>query len=105
MIESRYLTIQELRGLSGWSLSTIRRRVRDGSIPVIQPGGPRTRMLFPADVLDRLATPRIKPTDAIDTNHAVKDSPNWEEADQSLAGPMPDWMSGPLFEKINPKNP
>src|SRR5213078_4633777 len=49
----RYLTYDELSKITGISLSTLRRRVKDGSIPCIQPGGPRTRVVFPLDVLDR----------------------------------------------------
>lgn len=55
--ERRYLTYEELSALTGLSLSTLRRRVLDGTIPFFQPGGPRTRVVFPADVVDRLMEP------------------------------------------------
>lgn len=48
-----YLTLREFSVTTGLSESTLRRRVRDGSLPFVQPGGPGTRILFRADALER----------------------------------------------------
>jgi excisionase family DNA binding protein len=49
-----YLTYEELSGLTGISQSTLRRRVKDGTLPFFQPGGRRTRVVFPADAVERI---------------------------------------------------
>ena len=46
-----FLSPQEFAALSGLSIATVRRRIRDGQLPVFQPGGRRTRTLIPAEVL------------------------------------------------------
>jgi excisionase family DNA binding protein len=56
-----YFTTQELALHSGLSLSTVNRRAQDGSIPSIQPGGPRSRRLFRRDVLDALEKRAAEP--------------------------------------------
>jgi excisionase family DNA binding protein len=48
------LTIEELSQWTGLSVSTIRRRVKDGTIPFLQPGGRRSRIVFPPDIVERL---------------------------------------------------
>jgi excisionase family DNA binding protein len=53
-VERACLTYTELSELTGISQSTLRRRVKQGTIPFLQPGGPRTRVVFPIDVIDRL---------------------------------------------------
>jgi hypothetical protein len=47
-----YVSPREFSHFSGLSLSTIRRRIRDGSLPVSQPGGSRTRVLIRRDALE-----------------------------------------------------
>src|ERR1700676_619988 len=49
----KYLNYEELRDQTGLSLSTLRRLVKAGRLPFFQPGGPRTRIIFPADVIER----------------------------------------------------
>lgn len=53
--ERRFLTVDEVARVTGLSASTIRRRVRDGSITAVQPGGRRKRLLFDAESLGGLA--------------------------------------------------
>ena len=43
---SAYLSYGELSARTGLSLSTLRRRVKDGSLPCIQLGGPRSREFY-----------------------------------------------------------
>lgn len=49
---AHFLSLSEFSRLTGLSPSTIRRRVRDGSIRALQPGGRRTRLLFTVSALD-----------------------------------------------------
>lgn len=46
-------SIAEFSSLKGLSESTIRRRIRDRSLPYFQPGGSGTKILIPADALQR----------------------------------------------------
>jgi hypothetical protein len=43
-----YVTVEEYVRLTSLSDKTVRRRIRDGSIIIWQPGGPGTRILIPA---------------------------------------------------------
>ncbi len=45
------LPVNEFARWSSLSISTIRRRIRDGSLPAWQPGGPGTRLLIPVTCL------------------------------------------------------
>lgn len=46
-----YLSVTEFSAASTLSESTIRRRIKDGTFPVWQPGGPGTRVLLSASLL------------------------------------------------------
>lgn len=48
---AKFLTIRQFSLASPLSEATIRRRIRDGSLPFVQPGGKRTKILIPADAL------------------------------------------------------
>jgi excisionase family DNA binding protein len=49
--QSEYLTPAQFAQRAGLSLATVRRRIRDGSLPTYQPGGPRTAIRVPASAL------------------------------------------------------
>jgi excisionase family DNA binding protein len=51
--EPAYLSYRQLSARTGLSVSTLRRRVRDGTLQYFQPGGSRTRIIFAADVVER----------------------------------------------------
>jgi excisionase family DNA binding protein len=51
-----YLSIRELAAHTGVSVSTLRRLLKAGRIAAVQPGGPRTRLLFRPDALDQNPT-------------------------------------------------
>src|SRR4051794_28418383 len=51
---SRYVSLKEFSRLTGLSLTTLRRRVKDGSLPCKQLGGRRCRLLIPRDALETL---------------------------------------------------
>ena len=50
-----YLTIQELSRTTGFSVSQLRRLVRKGVIPALQPGGKGGKLLFRPDALEACA--------------------------------------------------
>ena len=85
-----YISIDQLSDVSGLSVTTLRRRTKDGSLPAIQPGGPRTRLLLRRDVLDTLGQV-ITPADLALTSAAMK--PQQPPAtSSSLPGPLPHWQ-------------
>src|SRR5690348_3372943 len=47
----RFLSPKEFSELSGLSLATIHRYIKNGKLPYRQPAGPRGRILIPAEVL------------------------------------------------------
>ena len=49
---SGYVSPNEFVRVSGLSLSTVRRYVKDGRLPKIQIGGPRCRVLIPLDAIE-----------------------------------------------------
>jgi hypothetical protein len=79
-IAKQFLKIREFSRISGLSVSTIRRRVRDGSIPAIQPGGAGKVILFARDALERQSSP---PTSGENTPTPKK----------ILPGRRPSWTS------------
>lgn len=84
----KLLSIKELRDRTGFSVSTLRRRVKDGTLAKFQPGGPRTRMAFHPDALDQ--TPPQDPEPSQQPTHTVAAS---EEATDKLSGPRPKWKA------------
>ena len=67
-VDPQFLTIKLLTQKSGLSVSTLRRRVKDGSLPTIQPGGRGKKMLLSPTVLDALSATRGVPADAMTGN-------------------------------------
>jgi hypothetical protein len=92
MSTPEYISITKLSAISGLSVSTLRRRVKDGSLPVIQPGGRRSRLLFRRDVLDTLSTVAHESTStpAPSAEEAPCEDPT-TPAVQPLPGPRPRW--------------
>ena len=93
----RYLTFDEFKGRVPLSASTIRRRLKDGSIPYIQPGGKGHTVLIREDALD--VSCQVKPAESSElagVGQAVKTA----EAGQAVvmppkkrrfSGPRPKW--------------
>jgi len=81
----KFLLLQDVVNLTGLSESTVRRRVRDGSIKAVQPGGRRTRLLVDADSLGGLLTSSATSTNA--TRSPDQSTPT------QLAGPRPRWQA------------
>ena len=85
----RYISIQDLSEISGLSVSTLRRRVLDGSLAAAQPGGRRTRLLFPVDILDRLMP--TKDQAATEPLAVTTDFSAVARTQESIPGPKPKW--------------
>lgn len=94
-----YLKLPEFCRLTGLSASTVRRRVRDGSIPCFQPGGPDHVLLFKIDALKHASSsPRTSPSGA-DSPKVDGDRLHGPDAVQPVAaqshtnqrGPGPKW--------------
>ena len=51
MTSPKHLSPWEFSQQSGLSIASVRRYLRDGKLPFAQPGGPRGRILMPADAL------------------------------------------------------
>jgi hypothetical protein len=79
----QYVTVAELSRRSRLSVATLHRLKDAGKIPFYQPGGKGSRLLFPADAIERAAdaAQREQPTAAN------------ENESQHLNGPCPAWMS------------
>jgi len=87
---TRYRTLKEYVQHTGLSESTIRRRVRDGSLPFLQLGGRNKMILLPADALTRVNTSMAFAGDDTPVEpHPLP--PSGMQADDS-AGSHPRWM-------------
>ena len=98
-----YTDIVGLVARTGLSISTINRLKKRGKIPFYQPGGKRSRVLFPSDAIETAAdsqTPAITPTPVIEQDALNLRQPDTSEgaivlspvSDTSrLPGPMPRW--------------
>ena len=81
-----FLGIKDFASYSGLSESTIRRRIRDGSLPRRQLGGKGKRILIPAAALEMLEAAIARslpfpPDDPAPSNSAI-----------SLPGRRPAWL-------------
>jgi excisionase family DNA binding protein len=75
-----YLNYKELSADTGISVSTLRRRVQAGQLPFFQPGGRRTRVVFPADLVERLLqspteSPALSPETPPPPTNAIRHGP------------------------------
>lgn len=99
-----YLSPAEFAALSPLSESTVRRRIKDGSIPTFQPGGPGTRILIPRDALERSTLPIEKPTDqTVNCESIVRPSETkvgGNAARSVIPGPSPKWTR-PTLDKFD----
>ena len=95
-----YLTLRQFILRSGLSESTLRRRVRDGTLVAIQPGGPGKKILFPSDALDRCRTVDATPADVVRADAvpaaavpAQSSTDNGTATEKALPGRRPGWTS------------
>lgn len=97
-ITRQYLKLPEFCRLTGLSKSTVRRRVRDGSIRVEQLGGPKHILLFSIDALAQASRPLHSSSRTADSSkdHLVRlqgaDAVNAPaNGDTNQGGPGPKW--------------
>ena len=86
----RLLTLKEFVEQSRLSESTVRRRARDGSLPVVQLGGKGKKLLFPIDALEQIqhSTPFATPDGEVDN---IPLTPSTGTPTASTSGPRPRW--------------
>ena len=95
-ITKQYLALPKFCYLTGLSASTVRRRVRDGSISSLQPGGRKTKLLFAIDAIaggchaDSTATNPSKP-EGIPVDKAESFLPATPPTNSELHGRGPKW--------------
>ncbi|KAA0134462.1 helix-turn-helix domain-containing protein [Gimesia chilikensis] len=80
---SDLLSIEEVSDIISLSISTIRRRIRDGSIPAIQPGGKGTKLLIPKEWINQQAT--------TPQSSRLEPSSSGRHQRKSISGPPPRW--------------
>lgn len=88
--ERDYVSPHEFVAKSGLSLATVRRYLRDGRIPSIQPGGRRCRVLIPRSALEsftvvKRASGTTKPNPSSPAKAMLSHKP--------LPGPRAKWRS------------
>ncbi|WP_437193700.1 hypothetical protein [Planctomicrobium sp. SH527] len=76
------ISVNDFAARVGFSVPTIRRRIKDGSIRICQPGGPGTRLSIPLSELTRLLA------QIPDAATATKTRPS---SHKPIAGPAPKW--------------
>ena len=86
----QYLKLKEFVELSGLSESTVRRRARDGTLPVVQIGGKHKKLLFPADALER-ANNAISSTTSDDMVVPSSTTSSTGMPAETPSGPRPRW--------------
>lgn len=92
-----FIDISEFSRRSGLSMSTIRRRIKDGSIPSWQPGGPGTRTMIPiSSIPDRSNQPPVRSSVVPETMTAAHHSEHSDENTHAhkISGPAPRWLKG-----------
>jgi len=87
-LDKDFLTIKELRVLTGRSISSLRRDVSMGRLEAFQPAGPGGKLLFRRDAIERWKVVSITPPSSA------------AHSSTHLPGPSPAWMSG--MPAVNP---
>ncbi|WP_339745343.1 hypothetical protein [uncultured Rubinisphaera sp.] len=82
---SSFFSINEFVAKTGMSLSTVHRRIRGGDIQTYQPGGPKTRILIPAEELNTSYSHRSSTESAL-----LYDRP---QTANKKRGPKPRWQN------------
>jgi len=83
--QRKYVSPQEFSAISGLSLATVYRRLRDGSLPSIQLGPKKSRVLISLDAAERLVSAA--------PNAGDPSLPPSDEAPKPISGPRPKWMT------------
>ncbi len=93
--ETDFLSPAEFARSTGISLPTVRRYLKTGRLPKVQPGGHRCRVLIPRDALSgyQAESDSAGENTAVEDKSQVSDSQNYSSQSlSSLSGPVPHWM-------------
>lgn len=92
----RFVSPEEFGRLTGWSASTVRRRLKDGSLPAIQPGGRRTLWLIDIEEFQAIQAPAqlAEPQPAPSNSKSTVDQEAEAAGSARLPGPRPGWLQG-----------
>lgn len=88
MESQNFISPREFAQRSGLSESTVRRHLKSGSIPCLQVGGAKHRIIIPADVLQASKTSNAEPYEAFKRDHRMPGPV------ARRFGPRPRWMNG-----------
>jgi len=85
----QFFTLSEFVNALGGAISesTVRRRIKDQTIPYVQPGGKSTKILIPASVLTKYQHPEHQGS----TGMAPSTKPEKPPGTSNLHGPAPKW--------------
>lgn len=99
----RFLSVQEFCELTGLSHATVRRRICDGSLPVWQPGGRRTRVLIladdPATRSSNLDATKEQPVPALIAPRIPGPRPRWQQNQEPNLHTQPEDYDAPEIKK------
>ena len=85
-----YLKLKDFVARSGLSESTVRRRVRDGSLTAVQVGGKGKKLLFPVDGLERIHA-RGETSQLVNETEHTSFSQSPGASAEIPSGPRPRW--------------
>ena len=90
-----FATPAQFAQMTGMSLSTIRRRLRDRDLPAIQVGGPGTAWLIDVVAFQALSVMSVPEAQASLSGdiHASVATPREDKSAKRLAGPKPKWLT------------
>jgi excisionase family DNA binding protein len=88
--KQQFLSPADFARLSGLSLSTVQRYLRDGKIPYLQPAGRRGRILIPLQAFERA----VHDVNALEVGASADESSTTSSSSDEprLPGPRPKWM-------------
>ena len=86
----RNLSVDEAAAILGVSVSTVRRRIRDRSLPCLQLGGRGHRIVIPHEAL--IMPSRRERTGSDEPVEPAERSPDRMHQPERLRGPTPRWM-------------
>src|SRR5690348_4366539 len=87
----RFLSPRGFSELSGLSLATVRRYIKNGKLPYRQPAGRRGRILIPADALAAVSRTDAPVRQDRAPNSTLPPHPQTTAHSPPLPGPRPRW--------------
>ncbi len=88
-----YYTVREVAQIMRLSESTVRRWIKEGTLPTVQLRGKRSAIRIPADAINRL--PNSSPSDPSGLGLLQPDPISSLSPPTKRKGPRPKWLSDP----------